>query len=128
PLPLPRPAPRRAERAREREAHRRRAGGGARHRPRPVGGGTGRQRGRAVRLGHGRRRGARRGGAVIPGRDGERQGFRDEALRVEVALDAGGAAAYRGSRPASLYVERVGPAGAPTVYYLHGGPGYNAAS
>jgi proline iminopeptidase len=65
---------------------------------------------------------------VIPGRDGERQGFRDEALRVDVALDASGAAAYRGARPASLYVERVGPVGAPTVYYLHGGPGYNAAS
>src|SRR5690606_5507311 len=68
------------------------------------------------------------GAAVIPGRDGERQGFRDEALRVDVALDASGAAAYQGSRPASLYVERVGPVGAPTVYFLHGGPGYNAAS
>jgi len=65
---------------------------------------------------------------VIPGRDGERQGFRDEAMRVDVALDASGAAAYQGPRPASLYVERVGPAGAPTVYYLHGGPGYNSAS
>lgn len=65
---------------------------------------------------------------MIPGRDGERQGFRDEALRVDVALDASGAAAYQGSRPASLYVERVGPVGAPTVYFLHGGPGYNAAS
>lgn len=65
---------------------------------------------------------------MIPGRDGEREGFRDEALRVEVALDAAGAAAYAGARPASLYVERVGPVGAPSVYFLHGGPGYNAAS
>ena len=29
---------------------------------------------------------------------------------------------------AELYVERVGPPGAPTVYYIHGGPGYNAYS
>lgn len=29
---------------------------------------------------------------------------------------------------ADLYVEQVGPEGAPVVYYLHGGPGYNAFS
>ncbi len=45
-----------------------------------------------------------------------------------MALDEAGAATYLGARPASLYVERVGPEGAPSVYYLHGGPGYNAAS
>ncbi len=66
---------------------------------------------------------------MIPGRDGETDpAFRDEAARVEVALDPTGRAAYRDERPASLYVERVGPSGATTVYYLHGGPGYNAAS
>ncbi len=66
---------------------------------------------------------------MIPGRDGESDpAFRDEAARVEVALDPTGQAAYRDERPASLYVERVGPSGATTVYYLHGGPGYNAAS
>ncbi len=40
-------------------------------------------------------------------------GFLDEAYHVE--------------RPgADLYVEQVGPAGAPAVYFLHGGPGYHA--
>lgn len=29
---------------------------------------------------------------------------------------------------ADLYVERAGPAGAPVLYYLHGGPGYNSHS
>ena len=29
---------------------------------------------------------------------------------------------------ADLYVERAGPDGAPVVYYLHGGPGYNSHS
>jgi proline iminopeptidase len=29
---------------------------------------------------------------------------------------------------ADLYVERAGPKGAPVVYYLHGGPGYNSHS
>lgn len=29
---------------------------------------------------------------------------------------------------ADLYVEQVGPPGAPVVYYLHGGPGYNSFS
>lgn len=29
---------------------------------------------------------------------------------------------------ADLYVERAGPVGAPVVYYLHGGPGYNSHS
>jgi len=29
---------------------------------------------------------------------------------------------------ADLYVERVGPADAPAVYYLHGGPGYSSHS
>lgn len=29
---------------------------------------------------------------------------------------------------AELYVERVGPPGARTIYYLHGGPGYNSYS
>jgi len=29
---------------------------------------------------------------------------------------------------ADLYVERAGPEGAPVVYYLHGGPGYNSHS
>lgn len=66
---------------------------------------------------------------MIPGSNGERSPvFRDEAARVEVALDDRGRAAYDGDRPASLYVERVGPAVASTVYYLHGGPGYNASS
>ncbi len=55
-------------------------------------------------------------------------GFRDEAVRIEVALDESGRAAYVGDMAASLYVERVGPASAPTVYYLHGGPGYNSVS
>lgn len=32
------------------------------------------------------------------------------------------------SARAEFYVERVGPPGARTVYYLHGGPGYNAYS
>jgi len=67
-------------------------------------------------------------GGMGPLGDGRAPRFRDEALRVDVALDASGEAAYQGARPASLYVERVGPEGAPTVYYLHGGPGYNAAS
>lgn len=31
-------------------------------------------------------------------------------------------------RDADLYVEQVGPADAPVVYYLHGGPGYNSFS
>ncbi len=53
---------------------------------------------------------------------------RDEALRIEVALDDGGAAQLGDDRQASLYIERAGPVGATTVYYLHGGPGYNAAS
>lgn len=66
---------------------------------------------------------------MIPGSNGESTpAFRDEAARVEVALDDRGRAAYDGDRPASLYVERVGPAAARTVYYLHGGPGYNASS
>ena len=66
---------------------------------------------------------------MIPGSNGERSpGFRDEAARVEVALDDRGRAAYEGDRPASLYVERVGPSDARTVYFLHGGPGYNASS
>jgi proline iminopeptidase len=35
--------------------------------------------------------------------------------------------AYHVERPgADLYVEQVGPARAPLVYYLHGGPGYHA--
>lgn len=33
-----------------------------------------------------------------------------------------------GETLASLYFERVGPPQAPTVYYLHGGPGYNSSS
>src|SRR5690606_12325381 len=130
PLPLPRAAPRQAQLAREREAHGGAAGRGARGRPGRPRGRPRRERRRPFRLGHprGRATGGGEGAFVIPGRDGDRQGFRDEAMRVDVALDASGAAAYQGPRPASLYVERVGPAGAPTVYYLHGGPGYNSAS
>jgi proline iminopeptidase len=41
--------------------------------------------------------------------------FLDEIVNIELA-------------DADLYVERVGPVGAPAVYYLHGGPGYSSHS
>lgn len=41
--------------------------------------------------------------------------WRDEAFHVETSH-------------ADLYVEEVGPGDAPAVFYLHGGPGYNAFS
>lgn len=47
--------------------------------------------------------------------------FRDEAL----SLERGGDDAEPQAR---LYFERVGPAGGQTVFYLHGGPGYNSSS
>ncbi|HZJ10867.1 MAG TPA: alpha/beta hydrolase [Trueperaceae bacterium] len=49
------------------------------------------------------------------------QGPREMALSLEVLDEQ--------DRPqARLYFERVGPADAATVYYLHGGPGYNTSS
>jgi len=47
--------------------------------------------------------------------------FRDEAGSLERVGDDG-------ETRARLYFERVGPVGAPTVYFLHGGPGYNSSS
>src|SRR5690606_28581054 len=48
-------------------------------------------------------------------------GFGDEVHTIErVGED--------GTPQARLYFERVGPREASTVYFLHGGPGYNASS
>ena len=52
---------------------------------------------------------------------GAAKGYRDEASALDRLADDG-------TTQAQLYFERVGPVGAPTVYYLHGGPGYNASS
>ena len=49
------------------------------------------------------------------------EGFRDAVHAIErVGED--------GTPQARLYFERVGPRAASTVYFLHGGPGYNASS
>lgn len=54
------------------------------------------------------------------------QGAQDLGVAQEHGGDFVDEAAHLVLEGADLYVEQVGPKGAPVVYYLHGGPGYSA--